>query len=118
MLKKNLQAHNNDCFRAAASCILGCDMDELPNNKGGVDLAKLKSPRSRWQQWAKRNGYEIRMGWRPPDDKYYIGNYNIAGHTMTVHSVVCYNGEVIHNPARNSYPLRELYYSVWFERID
>lgn len=97
--------------------MLDVDLDALPYNKLGVNLAKLTAPKSRWSQWAKRNGYKIRVAYTLPKDRLYLGQYAVKGLTRTVHTVVCYNGEVLHDPAENGYELSHCKFAVWFERI-
>lgn len=113
--KRFTQLHTNDCFRAAMATILQSE-EGLPKLKGGVQLGSIHSPNSRWSRWAKENGYRIEMWDTPPRNRYYIGNYWIAAFDNTVHSVVCYNARVVHNPGVISYTLGDLFNAVWLER--
>jgi hypothetical protein len=98
-LNKNYSKNRRDCFPAALSCIVPYAYESMPKLKH-LHVKKILYPRGRerWAVWCRRHNVRFEEVFYIPTDRYYIGLYVVPAHGE-LHAVVCYNGEIVHNPA-------------------
>lgn len=91
-----------DCYKACVASILELPMDEVPDYQE-MPLEDAEAWRQAWKDWFADCGLYLMAfateGYLPPESPpgYYIGHLKLPPHGIW-HSVVCYNGEVVHDP--------------------
>lgn len=110
-------AVNGNCMAACLASIIGNDIDgypDLPNDSSWYPIM---------------NGYLNSIGWNMVTcegirDFALKGYYLMCGYneqSRCGHCVVCYSGDVVHDPSRkrqdNPMPLKNVYYGILYEII-